>query len=285
VDFEEQPVDACGYGGSGEERDELRLATTDAACRRGLLHGMRTVKDYRRKAAHDGERTVIDHQRVVAEAGAALGEKDAVVARGAHLFNRMRHVPWGDELTLLYVDGTAGFAGGYQEIGLPAEERGNLKHIDGLGGNFAVAWLVHVGEDGNAGIFGQAAEDARALDKTGTAKALDAGAIGLVVAGLEDEGDTEVGCDAPDCASHGADVGLGLNNAGTGNEEQPTLANVDRPNFKGVAHERNSTVPPDERRSLTAEGLLPPYGSSTTPTATAQARAKQWGRANRVAAG
>jgi hypothetical protein len=66
----------------------------------------------------------------------------------------MRHVPWGDELPLLDVDGTAGFAGGYKKIRLAAKEGGNLKDIHGLGGDFAVAGLVYVREDGEAGILG-----------------------------------------------------------------------------------------------------------------------------------
>jgi hypothetical protein len=35
---------------------------------------------------------------------------------------------------------------------------------------------------------------------------------------------------------------------------------VDRPNFKGVAHEGNSTVPRDERRRATPVAQFPPIG-------------------------
>ena len=163
VDFEEEAVDAGGDSGAGEQRNELRLAAADAVGRRGLLHGVGAVKDDGRERAHDGERAEIDDQIVVAEAGAALGEEDALVAGGADLFDGVAHVPGGDELAFLDVDGAAGFAGGDEQIGLAAEEGGNLEDVDGFGGDFAVGGLVDVGEDGKAGVLGEAAEDARAF--------------------------------------------------------------------------------------------------------------------------
>ena len=75
---------------------------------------------------------------------------------------------------------------------------------------------MYVREDGQAGVFGDAAEDARAFNEAGAAEALDAGAVGLVVAGFEDVGDAEVGGDALDSFGDGARVGFGLNDAGTG---------------------------------------------------------------------
>jgi hypothetical protein len=93
----------------------------------------------------------IDDQGVVAEAGAAFGEEDAFVAGGARLFDGILHVPRGDELALLDVDGAAGLACGDEQVGLAAEEGRNLQHVDGFGGDFAVAGLVDVGEDGKAG--------------------------------------------------------------------------------------------------------------------------------------
>ena len=107
-------------------------------------------------------------------------------------------------------------AGGDEQVGLAAEEGGNLEDIDGFGGDFAMGGLVHVGEDGQAGVFGDAAEDARALFEAGAAKALDAGAVGLVVAGFEDVGNAEIGGDALDGFGDGARMGLGLDDAGTG---------------------------------------------------------------------
>jgi hypothetical protein len=56
----------------------------------------------------------------------------------------------------LDVDGAAGFAGSDQQVGLAAEESGNLEDIDGFGGDLAVRGLVHIGEHGQARVFGDA---------------------------------------------------------------------------------------------------------------------------------
>ena len=77
--------------------------------------------------------------------------------------------------------------------------------------------------------------------EAGAAEAFDAGAVGLVVAGFEDEGNAEVGGDALDGVGHGADVGFGLDDAGAGDEEEPARADLHRADFKRVAHEGDST--------------------------------------------
>ncbi len=186
VDFEKQAVDASRYRGTGQERNELRLAAADAVGGRGLLDGMGAVKDDRGQGTHHGERAEIHDKIVVAEGRAALGEKYAIVAGGAEFFDGVRHVPRRDELTFLDVDGAAGFACGYEEVGLTAEECGDLEDVDRFGGDFAMRGLMDVGQDGKTGLAGEAAEDADAFDEAGAAKTFDAGAVGLVVAGLED---------------------------------------------------------------------------------------------------
>ena len=111
------------------------------------------------KAAHDGERAHVDDEVVVAEAGSALGEEDAGVAGRRDLFDGVVHVPGGDELAFLDVDGAAGLCGGDEQVGLAAEEGGDLEDVDGFGGDGAVGGFVDVGEDGKPGGFGEAAED------------------------------------------------------------------------------------------------------------------------------
>ena len=219
MDFEKEAVDAGGDGGAGEERNELRLAATDTVGCRGLLYGMRAVEDDGGERAHGRKTAKIYYQIVVAEAGAALGEKDATVAGGTNFFDGVGHVPWGDELALLNIDGAPGFSGGDEQVGLTAEEGGDLEDVDGFGRDFALAGLVNVGEDREAGFASEAAEDAGALEQAGAAKTFDAGAVGLVEAGFEDEGDGEVGGDALEGVGHGADVGFTLDDAGAGYEK------------------------------------------------------------------
>ena len=73
-----------------------------------------------------------------------------------------------------------------------------MQDIDGFSGDFAVAGLVNVGEDGKSGRFGEAAEDFGAFDNPGTAEAVDRGPVRLVVGGLEDVGNAEVSGSALD---------------------------------------------------------------------------------------
>jgi len=138
------------------------------------------------------------------------------------------HVEGGDELALFDVDGFAGFGSGGEEVGLAAEEGGDLEDVDGFAYGGAVLGGVDVGEDGEAGGFGYGAEDAAAFGEAGAAEAADGGAVGFVVAGLEDVGDAEVGGDALDGVGHGAGVLLGLDDAGAGDEEEfaATYGNV-----------------------------------------------------------
>jgi len=167
-----------------------------------------SVKDDGCETAHDGEGAEIDDQVVIAERGTALGEEDALVARGADFLEAVAHVPWSNELAFLDVDGAPGFAGCDEQVGLTAEESGNLEHVGGFCNGFAVGRLVNVSEDGKASVLGQATEDAHALLEAGTAKAFRAGAIGLVVAGFEDEGNGEIGGDALDSFSDRARMNL-----------------------------------------------------------------------------
>jgi hypothetical protein len=106
---------------------------------------------------------------------------------------------------------------------------------------------VDVSKDWEAGVFGEAAKYGDAFFEAGAAETLYAGAVRLVVAGLEDVRDAEVGGDALDLLGHAPHVGFGLNDTWTGDEEQLARSDVDRANFKGVRHEGDSTAPRREQ--------------------------------------
>ena len=126
VDLEEEPVNASGNCRAREQRNVFWLATADAIGRRRLLNGMGGIKDDGREPPHDGKRAEIDDEIVIAEGRTALGKEDALIARGADFLEAVAHVPGGDELAFLDVDGAAGFASGDEQIGLAAKERGDL---------------------------------------------------------------------------------------------------------------------------------------------------------------
>ena len=64
------------------------------------------------------------------------------------LADDVRHVPRRQELALLDVDDLAGRRRRQQQIGLPAQERRDLQHVDRLRGLGALRGLVHVGQHG-----------------------------------------------------------------------------------------------------------------------------------------
>src|ERR1700760_2982718 len=107
---------------------------------------MRAVKDNRSELSHDRQRTHIDDKVVVAEAGSALGEKDATVTRRFYFLDGMIHIPWRDELSLLHVNGAPGASRSEQQVGLTAKECRNLEHIGTFGGDFALRRLVDIGQ-------------------------------------------------------------------------------------------------------------------------------------------
>jgi len=80
------------------------------------------------------------------------------------------------------------------------------------------------------------AEDAAAFREPRAAEAADRCSVGLVVAGLEDVGDAEVGGDALDGVGHGAGVLLGLDDAGSGDEEELAAAYGDVADVEWIGH-------------------------------------------------
>src|SRR5262245_13579471 len=99
---------------------------------------MRYIEAHRRAAAvclqlHEVAETeeVVD-EPAVAECGAALSEQDVRAAGLRELADRSGHLARREELSLLDVDGPPvlgrGIARGVQQVGLAAQERGDLEH-------------------------------------------------------------------------------------------------------------------------------------------------------------
>ena len=132
-----------------------------------------------RKTAH------VDHEIVVAERRAALGENDLLVAGRSDLFGGMNEIGRRDELTFLDIDGAAGLARFDEQIGLAAQEGRDLKNVDGFGGDGGLCRLVNIGEDGNAELahFGK---NAQPLGEARSTVRVDAAAVGFIERGFED---------------------------------------------------------------------------------------------------
>src|SRR5260221_488893 len=78
-------------------------------------------------------------------------------------------------------------AGGEQQIGLAAEERGNLQHVGDLSRRRALFRKVNIGEHRKSGRPANAVERREPFIEPRSAKRAGVGAIGLVEARLEDD--------------------------------------------------------------------------------------------------
>ncbi len=134
---------------------------------------------------------VVD-QAVVSEERSALGQQDAVVLAAADLLDHVAHLVGREELALLDVDGLARLGAGAEQVGLATEKGGHLDAVDHGADGRRLARLVDIGHDGQTGLGANLLEDAQSLVQTGSAKAGDAAAIGLVETRFEQNADTGV---------------------------------------------------------------------------------------------
>ena len=181
---------------------------------------MGRIENHRSKFAHDGERSHIDDQIVVAKTDTALGEKDLRVAGIAALLHRMPHVPGRIELPLLYIHSASAQCRGDNQIGLPAEKCRYLQNIGHFGDFADVCRFMHVGQywhiEFNFNLF----QNAQTFLQSWPAKAADGSAVRLVITGFENERKLEGSRHAFDDLCHADRVFFALNHARAGDEEQ-----------------------------------------------------------------
>ena len=179
----------------------------------GVAHGL--------QAAH------VHHQVVVAEAGPALREHHAAVARGCHLLRRAVDIVRRHELPLLDVYDAARPSGGRQQVRLAAEECGNLQNIGHLRRGLGLPRLVNIGQNGEAFRL-HPREDAQPFLQARTAIRAAAGPVGLIETRLEDE----LAHRLADAAGHAVNVLLAFDHAGPGDQNQ-ALAEIRKFNRHG----------------------------------------------------
>jgi hypothetical protein len=169
---------------------------------------------------------MIGDEVVVAEARTAFAGHEAVFRQsllagsGACLVDHVLHVVRRQELPLLDVHRLARLRHGADEIGLAAQERRRLQHVDHLRGGGDVVLGVDVGEHRHAQLAPHGGQDLQALLAARTAKGRAGGAVGLVEAALEDERDAQRGRDLLELAGDVHLQLLGFDHAGTGDEEE-----------------------------------------------------------------
>ena len=192
MSLEENAVDARGYAGAGYGLDEVGATAGDACGLVGLLERVGDVEDYgRSEGAHCGDAAVVDDEVLIAEGDAAFGECHVVAAGVAHLAESKLHRLGRETLAFLDVDGAAGACGGHEEVGLAAEESGNLEHVDVFGGHACLFGRMDVGDHGDAERLTHLGQNSQSLMVADAGERVEARAVGLAVGTFENVGDAE----------------------------------------------------------------------------------------------
>ncbi len=108
----------------------------------------------------------------------------------------------------------------HDKIGLAAEKRGDLGHVENFRGLPDLVEAVDIGKDRNSEILPDALQDPKPLLETRPPEGPEGGSIGLVVGGFEDKGDSELRRDFLQACSHLPGKLLALDNAWPGNEDK-----------------------------------------------------------------
>ncbi len=183
-------------------------------------------------------------------------------ARRLGLGDHLPHVLRREELALLDVDRLAGARNRLDEIGLPAQERGRLQHVDDRGRRRDLVFGVHVGQHRHGDVLLHVGEHAQAFFHAGTAKRRHRAAIRLVVRRLEDERNAEIRADDLQLARH---VHLQLprfDDARPCDEEQRTIeadvvaAELHARCSRSTRRAHAITQPGDRRRRIAGGALL-----------------------------
>ena len=165
---------------------------------------------------------------MVAERRPTLREEDPAIADREDLVDDVPHVAGGEELALLHVHRLSRPGRRDDEVGLAAEERGDLDHVENLGGGLDLGDLVDVREHRDPERGAHLSEDAESLGEARPAVALEGGAVGLVVGRLVDEWHMALGGDRRQALGRRERVLLVLDGArASDQDERPAAADLD----------------------------------------------------------
>ena len=150
----------------------------------------------------------------------------------------MLHVPGRQELPLLDVDRQTRARRRDQEIGLAAQEGGDLQHVDRLRRDRALPGLVDVRQHGQAERFANFREDRQGRFQAEAPRASARSAVCLVERGLEDEADLAPGRDLLQRGGHFERMRAAFELAGAGDQRERQL--------RAKAHGAGAAADPDD---------------------------------------
>ncbi|MNL18016.1 hypothetical protein D3C87_1391400 [compost metagenome] len=160
---------------------------------------MRHVENQRtvvRHFLHDAKAQHVDHQIVVAEAGAAIAQDQLVVTGLGKLFNNVQHLGRAEELRFLDVDHALGLRQRHHQVSLPGQEGRQLQDVGHFRDRRGLPGFVHIGDDRHAEFLFDRFEDLHALFQARPPVGMDGRAVGLVERRLEHVGNTQLAGDA-----------------------------------------------------------------------------------------
>jgi len=141
---------------------------------------VRGVEDDRiPELAHVREPAHVDDEVVIAERRPRSVNKMDSFALRQELVDHVLHVSRGDELALLDVHGLAGGRRARSRSVWRHRKRGDLEHVQHVGGRIDLRDLMDVGEHRHAQRVAHLLQDAESFDETGPTVAVDRRAVAL----------------------------------------------------------------------------------------------------------
>ena len=116
-------------GRRGEHSHGSPISTRLMACGSRFLIGMRGVKANRPKASHGFKPAKVHHEVSVAKGCASFSQEHTRRSCTHEFLHHILHVFRSEKLALFYVDGLARLACGDQQVGLTAQEGGDLQQV------------------------------------------------------------------------------------------------------------------------------------------------------------
>ena len=220
VGFHEQPGHAGTHRRARQHRNHFAHTAGRGALPARQLHGMRGVKNHRGKRAHDGQSAHVSDQIVVTEGESAFAQHELVRRNVLHFFDHIAHFPGRHELAFLHVNRFAGLRDRLHKIGLPAQKGRRLDHVHHRRDFVQGGVLVHVGEHRHANFLLDRFQNLEPARQPRAAVGLVRGAVGLVVAALEDVEHVQLLGDTGDVARDLQRQRFGLERVRARNQEQ-----------------------------------------------------------------
>ncbi len=186
VRLEEETGDFLGDPGLGQPQSALPAAAGGTFAAAGDLEGMGHVENHGcPEGLHHPEAQHIDNQVVVAEGDPPFAEKNPFAPRFSELRQDVPHVLRGEKLPLFDLDDRSRPREGCHEVGLAAQEGGQLQDVADLRRGGRLVRLVDIGQDRNPETLPHFGQESQSLFQSGAAIGVDRRPVRLVERPLE----------------------------------------------------------------------------------------------------